>query len=99
MPTFALVIWAVSLIIVAVIIVPVAVGLLRRTIVAAWAIERYLKDMELAGAKIAVHTGAIPALDDTLAVAGTMVGVANDIEEKTEVAKTVLAARAQEAVR
>lgn len=94
MPTFAIVIWIAALAVVALVVVPVAVTLLRRTLVAAWAIERYLSEMNAAGAKIARHTGAIPALDQTLATASAMVGVAGNIEAKTEAAKEVLAARA-----
>ncbi|XWN32845.1 MAG: hypothetical protein ROR55_07105 [Devosia sp.] len=95
MPTLALIIWIATLGVVALVIVPVAVNLLRRTVTAAWAIERYLAEMNEAGAAIAQNTGAIPALNDTLATAGKMVAVAGDIEAKTEAAKTVLATRAQ----
>lgn len=94
MPTFAIIIWIGALAVVALVVVPVAVNLLRRTLVAAWAIERYLSEMNAAGAKIAGHTGAIPALDQTLATAAAMVGVAVQIEAKTAAAKEVLAARA-----
>ena len=95
MPTLALVIWIATLAVVAIIIVPVAINLLRRTVTAAWAIERYLADMNAAGAAIAHNTAAILALDDTLATAGKMVTVAGNIEAKTEAAKAVLATRAQ----
>ena len=95
MPIATLVTWIATLLVVALVIVPVAVNLLRRVLTAAWAIERYLADMEAAGKVIAEHTGAIPALDETLATAGTMVGVAGNIEAKTEAAKGVLAARAE----
>lgn len=97
MPTLALVIWIAALVVVVLVIVPVAIGLLRRTLFASRAIERYLHDMEMAGAKIATHTAAVPALDDTLAAAGAMVGVAGNIEGKTDAARAVLAARASEA--
>jgi hypothetical protein len=94
MPTAALTIWIIALVVVAIVIVPVALNLLNRTLAASKAIERYLADMEASGKKIAQHTGAISALDETLATAVTMVGVANDIEAKTEAAKDVLSARA-----
>ena len=58
MPLAAIVIWIVTLLIIALVIVPVAVTLLRRALNAAWAIEGYLADMSTAGGRIATHTGA-----------------------------------------
>jgi hypothetical protein len=94
MPTAALIVWIATLAIVAVVIVPLAVSLLKRTLAAAWAIEAYLADMCAAGVKIAEHTGAVPALDDTLATAAAMRPVAVGIEEKTGAVAALLAGRA-----
>ena len=95
MPVAALVIWIVTLIVVALVIVPVALVLLRRVLNAAWAIERYLADMKSAGLGVAGHTGAIPALDDTRDAAAAMQPVARDIEAKTNAVAALLAARAE----
>ena len=95
MPGLALAIWIVTLLVVALVIVPVAVVLLRRVLNAAWAIERYLADMLEADVKIAGHTGAIPALDKTLETAAAMHPVAEAIEAKTGVVAGMLAARAE----
>ena len=87
-------IWIAALVIVGVVIVPVAVHYLRRALKAAWAIERNLADMLVAGVAIAGHTGAVPALDATIATAVAMKPVADGIEAKTGLVATLLAGRA-----
>lgn len=94
MPAAALVVWIVTLALVALVIVPMAVALLRRTLFAARRIEAYLADMATAGAGIAGHTGAVPALDETLAAAVAMRPVAEAIEAKTGAVAALLAGRA-----
>ena len=95
MTTLAFAIWIVTLLIVALVIVPLACIYLRRAIKAAWAIERNLADMLTAGVMIAGHTGAVPALDDTIKTAVAMKPVADSIEVKTKAVADLLAARAQ----
>ena len=87
-------IWIAALVIVGLVIVPVAVHYLRRALQAAWAIERNLADMLDAGVKIAGHTGAVPALDATIATAVAMKPVAVNIEAKTGLVAGLLAGRA-----
>ena len=87
-------IWIAALVIVGVVIVPVAVHYLRRALKAARAIERNLADMLDAGVAIAGHTGAVPALDATIATAVAMQPVAAGIEAKTGLVATLLAGRA-----
>lgn len=94
MSGLALGIWIATLVIVAVVIVPVAVSLLRRALRAARAIEANLRDMLEAGVKIAGHTGAVPALDDTIATAVAIKPVAGAIDEKTGIVACMLAQRA-----
>jgi hypothetical protein len=96
MSGLALTIWIVTLLIVALIVVPVAISLLSRALRAAKAIENYLADMLGAGLKIAGHTGAIPALDDTIASAVAMKPVALSIKEKTGAVAEILASRADD---
>ena len=57
------VIWATTLLLVVVLIVPLAVLLLHRTWRAATSIRRYLDEMLAAGVGIAGHTATIAALD------------------------------------
>jgi hypothetical protein len=94
MTTTTLVIWIVTLVVVALIIVPVALHYLRDALTAARHIERNLSDMLDAGLKIARHTSAVPALDDTIAVAVAMKPVAHNIETKTAAVATLLSSRA-----
>jgi hypothetical protein len=94
MTTLDLAIWIVTLLVVALVVVPVAVSYLRRALAAARAIERYLADMLEAGVKIAGHTGAVPALDQTIGTAVAMKPVAQNIETKTGLVAGLLASRA-----
>lgn len=89
------VIWIIVLAIIVVVIVPLAIHLLHRTLSAAVSIRRYLDEMLVAGLGIAGNTSAIPALNQTLSVAGAMVGVAGDLKGHTATIASVLASRAQ----
>ena len=93
MSSLAVTIWIITLLIVVIVIVPLAVTLLSRALRAARNIERYLKDMLDAGVKIVDHTGAVPALDDTLTTASAMHPVATAIDEKTGIVADTLAKR------
>ncbi len=92
--TFGLVIWIVLLAVILVVIVPLAVGLLRRALKAARKIEAYLADMLSAGVGVAGHTAAVPALDRTIELAVKMKPVADNIEAKTGAVADLLARRA-----
>ncbi len=94
MTTAALAIWIATLLVVALVVVPLAVSLLARTLAAARAIERYLSEMREAGAQIAGHTRAVPALDETIGTAVAMAPVAAGIRDKTGAVAEILAARA-----
>ena len=87
-------IWWTVLLIVIVVIVPLAIALLHRTLRAALAIRRYLAEMLEAGGGIAGNTSSIPALNDTIRVAGSMVAVAGSIKSHTGTIATVLSQRA-----
>lgn len=92
--TAGLVIWTALLAVIAVVIVPLAVALLRRALHAARKIEAYLADMLTAGAGIAGNTAAVPALDGTIELAVSMRPVAEGIEAKTGAVAGLLARRA-----
>lgn len=87
-------IWATTLLVVIVVIVPLAVALLHRTFSAAWSIRRYLREMLQAGVGIAGNTAPITALNDTIRVAGSLVATAGSIKQHSGTIATVLAARA-----
>ncbi len=87
-------IWIALLAVIAVVIVPLAVGLLRRALKAARNIEGYLADMLTAGVGVAGNTAAVPALDQTIDWAVAMKPVADGIEAKTGAVAALLAKRA-----
>ncbi len=94
LPTMVYAIWWTVLGIVALVVVPLAVGLLHRTLRAAQSIRRYLAEMLTAGVGIAGNTGAISALNDTIGTAGTLLTTAGNIKEHTGIIATVLSERA-----
>lgn len=85
--------WWMGLIVV-VLLVPVAIALLQRTLNAALSIRRYLAEMEAAGVRIASNTQAIRALNDTLAVADGMLATAGDLDRHGKTLADTLARRA-----
>ena len=87
-------IWIGLLLVVTLVIVPLAVDLLRRALTAARNIEQYLADMLTAGVGVAGNTAAVPALDQTIALALAMKPVAEGIEAKTGAVADLLAGRA-----
>lgn len=88
------VIWALTLALVVLIVVPLAVSLLHRTFTAAWSIRRYLREMLAAGVGIAGNTGAVKVLTETIGVAGSLVATAGSIKGHSATIAGVLAARA-----
>ena len=95
MPNAVYVIWWIGLIFTLVVFVPVAVYVLHRTWRAARSIQWYAAEALTAAAGIAGNTKYVPALDDTIGVAGQMLGVAGGIVNKLDTAATVLAERAE----
>jgi hypothetical protein len=90
MSTLALGIWAATLVVIAVVIVPLALALLQRALTAARNIERYMADMLEAGKGIAGNTAAIPALDTTLATAAAMAPMTQDIAATATAAESFI---------
>lgn len=93
-PAIVYVIWALVLVIAVLVVLPVTVYLLHRTLAAARSIERYLAEMRDAGAGIAANTHHIAALDDTITVATQILAVAGGIDEHAATIETTLTARA-----
>lgn len=94
LPTAVYAIWCTVLVVVLVVIVPLAIGLLHRTLRAALSIRRYLGEMLQAGVGIAGNTSSIAALNDTISVAGAMVATAGSIKQHTGTIATVMSERA-----
>ena len=77
-------IWGTTLAVITFGVVPVALYLLHRTLKAARAIERYARDSLSAGVGIATNTSAIPALEQTLATAGSLVDASKLLKARAE---------------
>jgi len=85
-------IWLVTLVVITVVVVPLAIFLLHRTLAAASAIERYTRETLEAGAGIAENTKAVAALEDTIRTAGSLLEASQKLSERTsQIAKAVSA--------
>lgn len=87
-------IWALTLGLVIVVIVPLAIALLHRTFHAAWSIRTYLREMLRAGVGIAGNTASVSALNDTIKTAGVLVATAGSIKQHSGTIASVLSTRA-----
>ncbi len=93
-PVAVYVIWWATLIVAVVVVLPLAVYLLRRTLNAARQIERYAARALAAGEGIAGNTEDIAALEGTISTATEILETARAIEEHTGAIEEVLEARA-----
>lgn len=89
------VIWWATLIVAVVVVLPLAVYLLHRTLSAARQIERYAARALAAGEGIAGNTENIAALEGTISTATGILETAKAIEEHTGTIEEALAARAE----
>ena len=87
-------IWAITLAIVVLVIVPLAIYLLHRTYTAARGIERYFAEMAEAGVGVAENTNHVKALEATIVIATKILSVAGNINAHSDTVKTTLAGRA-----
>lgn len=88
--TAVLWIWGITLAIVTLVIVPLAIFLLHRTLRAASGIERYTREALEAGVGIAKNTEAVAALDATITTAGSLLETSQKLSERTAaIAKAV----------
>jgi hypothetical protein len=93
-PIAVYVIWWATLIVAVVIVLPLAVYLLHRTLMAARQIERYAARALAAGEGIAGNTENIAALEGTISTATGILESARSIEERTGTIEEVFEARA-----
>lgn len=94
-PIAVYVIWWATLIVAVVVVLPLAVYLLHRTLMAARQIERYAALALAAGEGIAGNTENVAALEGTISTATGVLETAKAIEEHTGTIEEVLAARAE----
>lgn len=77
-------VWGTTLAIVTFVVVPLALYLLQRALKAARSIERYARESLTAGVGIATNTSAIPALEQTLAAAGSLIGASKLLKARAD---------------
>jgi type II secretory pathway component PulL len=94
-PDVVYVIWWVGLILALVVLVPLAVYSLHRTWRSARSIQRYAAEALQAAAGIERNTRHVRALDDTIATASELLGVAGGVERKLDTLASVLEARSR----
>ena len=94
-PPAVFTLWKIGLVLTFVVFIPLAVYLLHATFRAARSIERYAHDTLEAAGGIATHTAAIPALDDTIAVATYILEATEAVEAKLATIADVLGQRAR----
>lgn len=92
-PTTVIVIWWIALILTVVVVLPLAVYLLNRTLRAARQIEYYLARARDAGAGIASNTAETRQLDDTLNAAPELLESSERISNGTGVLTRTLVGR------
>ncbi|RPH79712.1 MAG: hypothetical protein EHM88_13835 [Candidatus Rokuibacteriota bacterium] len=88
-------IWWIGLILTLVVFVPLAVYSLHRTWSAARSIQRYAAEALQAAAGIERNTRHVVALDDTIATASDLLGVAGGVERKLDTVAGVLEERSR----
>lgn len=92
-PILVYVLWWVLLIVAVVVVLPVLVYMLHRTLNAARGIERNFAVALEAGLGIAGNTANVAALEDTITVAGGILETAGQIEQHAATIETALGAR------
>lgn len=92
-PVAVYVIWWITLILAVVVILPLAVYLLHRTLMAARQIERYAAKALAAGKGIAGNTENVGALEETISTASGMLEPARSIKERAAEIEEVFEAR------
>ncbi len=93
-PTAVYVIWWATLIVAVVVVLPLAVYLLHRALMAARQIERYAALALEGGVGIAANTENIAALEGTITTATGILETARSIEEHTGTIEGALASQA-----
>jgi hypothetical protein len=77
-------IWGTTLAVITFVVVPLALHLLHKTLKAAMSIERYARESLTAGVGIANNTAAIPALEATLATAGSLIEATKLLKDRAD---------------
>ena len=92
-PVAVYVLWWITLVVALVVVLPLAVYLLHRTLNAARQIERYAARALEAGVGIAGNTENVSALEDTISTATGILETTSSIEERTGAIREVFETR------
>jgi len=93
-PLLVYILWWILLAVAVLVVLPVLVYMLHRTLNAARGIEHYFATTLEAGLGIAGNTANIVALEDTITVAGGILKTAAEIEQHAATIESALGARA-----
>lgn len=93
-PLLVYILWWMLLAVAVLVVLPVVVYMLHRTLNAARGIEHYFATTLEAGLGVAGNTVNIAALEDTIAVAGGILETAAEIEQHAATIESALGARA-----
>jgi hypothetical protein len=93
-PVIVYVLWWATLVVAVVVVLPLAVYLLHRALMAARQIEQYAAKSLEAGLGIAGNTANIEALEATISTATEILSTSGNIKEHTGTIEEVLAGRA-----
>jgi beta-lactamase regulating signal transducer with metallopeptidase domain len=88
--------WLVTVVLALVLFVPIVVYSLYRLLRTARSIQTYASEGIAPAQAIAAHTAALPALDNTIAVATEILAAAEGVAQKLDTIATVLEARASQ---
>lgn len=93
-PETVFTLWMITVALALVVFVPLSVYMLASLLRATRSIQRYAQDAVAPTLGIASHTAAIPALDNTIAVATEVLAAAEGVAAKLGTIATVLETRA-----
>jgi hypothetical protein len=93
MPSMVYTLWLVTVVLAAIVFVPLAVYSLASLLRTVQSIRRYARDAVAPAQAIGVSTSALPALDGTIAIASEVLAAAEAVAAKLDTIATVLEAR------
>ena len=93
-PDTVFTLWTVTVALALVVFVPLSVYMLASLLRTARSIQHYANDIVVPAQAIAANTAAVPALDNTIAVATEVLAAAEGVAQKLDAMATVLETRA-----
>lgn len=94
-PETVFTLWTVTVVLALVVFVPLSVYMLASLLRTTRSIQQYAREAVAPAQAIATHTSAVPALDDTIAVATEMLAAAEAVAAKLDAVASALEARSR----